>query len=217
MSLLLNFLSVITMIVSKSFITAKARRLITTNPSAKEAFQQIQNSITSNHSSTKSIFEINNKEKHGNGVVPIKEGIYKSLEEKYQWFREKPLDYFKNDVKKGGPIDVYKAFRGGAVRVGVEFETGNISSAHRSLNKLALGIIKAELDLAVMLLPVSGLAYFLTDRVSNYEELEPYFVLFKDYPFVILGFDADKYSASAPVLPKGRDGMSQRKLNKWKD
>lgn len=89
------------MIVSKSFITAKARRLITTNPSAKEAFQQIQNSITSNHSSTKSIFEINNKEKHGNGVVPIKEGIYKSLEEKYQWFREKPLDYFKNDVKKG--------------------------------------------------------------------------------------------------------------------
>ena len=195
------------MIVSKSFITAKATELITTNSSAKAAFRQIQDSIVTNHSPNKTFFEINNKEKHGNGVVPIKEGIYKSLEEKYQWFREKPLNYFKNDAKKGGPIDVYKAFDKDTFRVGIEFETGNISSAHRSLNKLALGIIKSELELAVMLLPVSKLAYYLTDRVSNFDELEPYFVLFNEYPFIILGFDADKYTEAVPILSKGRDGM----------
>lgn len=206
------------MIVSKYFKSAKAEVLLKNNVFAQIAYKEIEDSILSNRSAGKSFFEINNKEKNCNGVVPIKKGIYESLEEKYNWFREKPLVYLKNDAKKGGPIDVYKQFgRNPRFCVGVEFETGNISSAHRSLNKLALGIVKSELDLAVVLLPVQKLAHFLTDRVSNYEELEPYFVLFEQYPFIVLGFDVEKYSLSAPLLPKGNDGMAKRNTRKWKD
>ena len=206
------------MIISKYFKSAKAEVLLKNNVFAQIAYKEIEDSILSNRSTGKNFFEINNKEGHCNGVVPIKKGIYESLEDKYSWFREKPLDYLKNEAKKGGPIDIYKQFgKNLQFCVGVEFETGNISSAHRSLNKLALGIVKSELDLAVVLLPVKKLADFLTDRVSNYEELEPYFVLFEQYPFIVLGFDVEKYSPSAPLLPKGNDGMSKRSRRKWKD
>ena len=76
------------------------------------------------------------------------------------------------------------------------------------MNKLLLAIHNNELQLAVLLLPVAKLSYYLTDRVSNYEELEPYFPLVKNYPFMIIGFDTEDYNSSVPFLPKGKDGMS---------
>lgn len=65
------------------------------------------------------------------------------------------------------------------------------------------------------MMPVHNMSYFLTDRVSNYEELEPYFPLLEEYPFVVFGFNADKYDSNAPLLPKGKDGMSHRTPHKW--
>ena len=118
---------------------------------------------------------------------------------------------------KGGPIDVYKEFTSTReeLKVGLEFETGNISSAHRSLNKLAVGIKHSEIQLAILLMPVKRLSYYLTDRVSNYEELKPYFCLVDDYPFIFIGFDVERYSENVPFLPKGNDGMSKRSTRKW--
>lgn len=55
----------------------------------------------------------------------------------------------------------------------------------------------------------------MTDRVSNYEELEPYFPLLDDTTFVVFGFDAEEYSPDVPLLPKGKDGMSPRTIRKW--
>lgn len=46
-------------------------------------------------------------------------------------------------VSNTGPIDVVKKLRAGLVAV--EWETGNISSSHRALNKLALGIANNHL------------------------------------------------------------------------
>lgn len=59
------------------------------------------------------------------------------------------------------------------------------------------------------------MSFYLTDRVSNYEELEPYFLLLDEVPFIVFGFDAEEYSADAPLLPKGKDGMSPRTIRKW--
>lgn len=39
-------------------------------------------------------------------------------------------------------------------------------------------------------------------------QLEPYFLLLDEIPFVVFGFDVEEYSTDAPLLPKGRDGMS---------
>ena len=205
------------MIIPVRYISTRADYLIQTNDLAHQAFIEIEDSILLNCTDDSGKFTINSSEKNCNGVVPIKEGIYRRLEINYEWFREKPLAYFE-DAQKGGPIDVYKEFGDWAhpFNVGLEFETGNISSAHRSMNKLCMGIKHGDLQMAFLILPIKRLAYYLTDRVSNYEELAPYFGLLDDFPIVVFGFDADRYNPTVPLLAKGRDGMSKRSIRKWK-
>lgn len=196
--------------IEELYITNDAQDLIDNDPIANLAFREIADSINS------MVSIINNTEKNCNGVVPLKEPCYRMLEETYGWYREKPLDILS---EKGGPIDVYKSFSDGDgfFNVGIEFETGNISSAHRSMNKLHLGIHNKELHLAVLMMPMHRLSYYLTDRVSNYEELRPYFSLVSGVPFIIIGFDVENYSLDVPGLAKGRDGMSNRSVRKWKN
>jgi len=205
--------------ISKYYYTPLAYKLINNNMLAWQACNEIKNAICSvTWPSDSQIFSINNSQKNCNGVVPIKDPCYQCLEYTYQWFREKPLEVLKNEKQKGGPIDVYKEFLdkdGSKFRVGLEFETGNISSAHRSLNKLILGLNRKELDLAAILLPVKALAYYLTDRVANYEELEPYFEITNKLPFVFIGFNADTFDNKVAFIPKGKDGMSHRNIRKW--
>lgn len=195
--------------IAQCYITRDAQNLIDHNTLAHQAFQEITDAVNSMTT------VINNTKKNCNGVVPLKEPCYCTLEEIYNWYREKPLDVL---TKKGGPIDVYKSFEDENSRfnVGIEFETGNISSAHRAMNKLSLGVHNGELHLAVLMMPMRTLSYYLTDRVSNYEELEPYFSLVANIPFIMIGFDVENYSLEATYLPKGKDGMSDRAVHKWK-
>ena len=205
--------------VDKVYMTDIAKQLITSDKLCKQAYEEVITSIRSSvWPKGSNIFTINNSEKNVNGVVPLKENCYIMLEETYNWFREKPLDVLKYEKKKGGPIDVYKEFRDGDTvrRVGLEFETGNISSAHRSMQKLLLGLNRKELDMAIILMPVFELAYYLTDRVTNYEELEPYFENAEGKAFVFIGFNADAFDSSVEIIPKGKDGMSKRSIKKWK-
>lgn len=205
------------MIIAKQFISEVADKYMNQSMVAKQAYEEIVNAIKNNISLGHNIFILNDSSKHCNGVVPIKEECYRILENEYNWYREKPLAYFHDYAQKGGPIDVYKEFFTGPdiFKVGLEFETGNISSAHRSMNKLCVGIKQHELDFAFLMMPVKTMSFYLTDRVSNYEELEPYFLLLDNIPFVVFGFDADKYSADVPILAKGKDGMSPRTIRKW--
>ncbi|TYR81186.1 restriction endonuclease [Priestia megaterium] len=223
--------------IDKDFITDEAKELLESDNLIKQAYEEVKTSICSPIWPTNSnIFTINNTEKNCNGVVPIKELCYTMLEDTYNWYREKPLDVLKLEKKKGGPIDVYKEFiseqeedqddlegykeftqDGNIRRVGMEFETGNISSAHRSMNKLLLGLKREEIDLAIILMPIKQLAYYLTDRVTNFEELEPYFELTEGQPFIFIGFNAEAYAPNVPLIPKGKDGMSNRSIKKWKE
>ncbi len=207
------------MLIVKKYISPLAKKLIKNDPLVKQAYDEIADSIVRNVSPGQDIFILNNTKKSANGVGPVKERCYELLENTYGWFREKPLHYFHNDAKKGGPIDVYKEFSKNQhiIRVGLEFETGNISSAHRSMNKLCVGLCKNELDIAFLMLPVLDTSYYLTDRVANYEELFPYLEpLLHHYPFVVFGFGAERYDKNAVLLPKGKDGMSLRTIRKWK-
>lgn len=207
------------MLIAKKYISPPAYKLIQNNPLAKCAYREVENSILKNVTPGHDIFILNNTVKNCNGVVPVKEKCYQILEDDCGWYREKHLLYFRNDAQTGGPIDVYKEFYQGqnVLYAGLEFETGNISSAHRSMNKLCIGIIKKELTIAFLMMPIRAMSFYLTDRISNYEELEPYFLLLNHTPFVIFGFDAEKYSPNVPLLPKGKDGMSPRTIRKWQD
>ena len=207
------------MLIAKEYVSPAAHDLIKTNILAARAYDEVANSIQKNVTPGCDIFIINNTAKNCNGVVPVKERCYRILEEEYHWYREKPLSYFRNNARKGGPIDVYKEFYhdSHSLFAGLEFETGNISSAHRSMNKLLIGVAKGELSIAFLMMPIKAMSFYLTDRVSNYEELEPYFELLNNVPFVVFGFDAEKYSSTAPLLPKGKDGMSPRTIRKWQN
>lgn len=155
------------MLIAKKYISPLACDLIKNNPLAECAYNEVTNSILKNVTSGYDVFILNNAKKNCNGVVPVKERCYQILEDEYGWYREKPLSYFHDDAKKGGPIDVYKEFHQGenTLYAGLEFETGNISSAHRSMNKLCIGLVKGEIAIAFLMLPIKAMSFYLTDRV----------------------------------------------------
>ena len=104
--------------------------------------------------------------------------------------------------------EIIKKFGKDDYKVGFEFETGNVASVHRSINKLHIGITTGNINMGVLILPVKAMSYYLTDRVANYEEIEPYLLLWSNIPLAVIGFDADSYDPNAPILPKGIDGNS---------
>ncbi len=74
--------------------------------------------------------------------------------------------------KKPGPVDVVKQFSDGRY-FAIEWETGNISSSHRALNKMTIGLAQGILDYGILILPSREMYQWLTDRVGNFEEIEP--------------------------------------------
>ncbi len=202
--------------VVQEYKTYYADSLIHISPVAREAYDEIIDAI--GHM----VGQINNSQKHINSVTPIKEGLVSLLSENYGWTKEWHLSTVSGEVDpeerrsrrkgSGGGIDVYKEFVQGefSFNVGLEFETGNVASVHRSLNKLSLGVDAHELDLMVLVLPVFNLSYYLTDRSANYEEIAGYFRLYNNRPFIAFGFDAEEYDPSFPVFEKGNDGNHKR-------
>ena len=63
----------------------------------------------------------------------------------------------------------------GEFATAVEWETGNISSSHRSLNKLCLALMGGLIDAGVLIVPSVMLYPHLTNRIGNIRELQPYF------------------------------------------
>ena len=154
--------------------------------------------------------ESGKKRGEGNGVVPIKNGFIAELKAQ-DWVDEYALPIAVR--KNPGEIDiVYKTSSG--IIVAVEWETGNISSSHRALNKMALGLMKKYLAAAILIVPSRELAQYLTDRIGNYPELEPYLDLWRSIPcesgvFEIIVIEHDQTSKDVPRIPKGTDGRAQ--------
>lgn len=58
--------------------------------------------------------------------------------------------------------------------IAIEWETGNISSSHRSMNKLAIALGSGIIQVGVLILPSRNLYEHLTDRIGNIGELSGY-------------------------------------------
>ncbi len=154
--------------------------------------------------------ESGKKRGEGNGVVPIKTGLMLQLE-RMGWELEQNIDIAT--LRKPGPIDAVLQTPHGLFAV--EWETGNISSSHRSVNKMALGIMKGVLIGGALILPTRKLAAFLTDRIGNFEELEPYFALWQAVAghvdaglLEIVAVEHDTIGYNVPRIPKGTDGRA---------
>jgi hypothetical protein len=105
----------------------------------------------------------------------------------------------------------------------VEWETGNISSSHRSMNKLTMLVSCGVISAGILVVPsrklyayltdrIGNVAY-LTDRIGNVRELEPYFGLWKSVPcdsgvleLVVIEHDAESYDV--PRIPKMTAGRA---------
>jgi hypothetical protein len=171
--------------------------------------QQIRDAIAKVTWASNTEFVIN-PTRLGNGVKPIKDEFIKSL----------VANGHRCEIKMAivdgigpGPIDVIIETTLG--NFAVEWETGNISSSHRALNKIALGTLQKKLVGGILILPARSLAQFLTDRIGNYEEFLPYFPLYRSINMEagIIGVIAIEHDATSPdssLIPKGKDGNSKK-------
>ncbi|MBW7057839.1 hypothetical protein KY389_14335 [Paracoccus bogoriensis] len=173
----------------------------------------------------------------GNGVKPIKDNVIKMLtggKPKYgalikqrlnernntaildEWVSEYPWPVGEREKETGGSrpggMDAAYVFREGLVCF--EWETGNISSSHRSLNKMCLGLLKGRIKGGMLVVPSRELYRYLTDRIGNIAELEPYFDLCRsisceDGVLDIIVIEHDALSTDVPKIPKGTDGRAK--------
>ena len=153
--------------------------------------------------------ESGKKRGEGNGVKPIKNVFIKNLND-LGWKLEHRIDIAT--VKKPGPIDATRKI--GSKYFAVEWETGNISSSHRAMNKMAIGLLKGILIGGILIIPSNNLAPYLTDRIGNYPELEPYFPLWKSINcengyFGVIEIEHDGTSIKVPRIEKGTDGRAK--------
>lgn len=144
----------------------------------------------------------------GNGVTPIKTGLILKLKS-LGWKDEEPLNIATR--KKPGNIDAILTNKHGTIAL--EWETGNISSSHRSLNKLCLGLINGVLIAGILVVPSRNFYQYLTDRVGNWDELEPYLDFWKSITCAngvleIIVIEHDATSTKVPKIPKGTDGRA---------
>ncbi|MBN2119103.1 MAG: hypothetical protein JW730_21215 [Anaerolineales bacterium] len=158
--------------------------------------------------SESNIFMIN-PQKHGNGVVPIKQAFIAHLQ-KLDWRAEVKVDVGATTTTPG-KIDAVKIVDNGYFAV--EWETGNISSSHRALNKIAIGILSGKLVGGSLVIPTRRFYRYLTDRIGNYSELEPYFPIWRSINcksgfLSVIAIEHDDIGAEVPLIRKGTDGRA---------
>jgi len=143
------------------------------------------------------------KRGEGNGVVPIKEAFLVSLAGD---------GWGTDDRQNPGRFDAVKRRQDGGY-IGMEWETGNISSSHRALNRFVLGHTKGECIGGVLVLPTRKLYAYLTDRVGNFEELATYFPVWEQISWdrgglVVIAVEHDGVDKKVPRIAKGTDGRA---------
>jgi Restriction endonuclease BamHI len=178
-----------------------------------------------------------------NGVRPLRDAFRKLMEA--QWKCEEPLKldaYFKTrrgshesetifqypslerilePLHEGlGNFDFWLRTRSG-FRAVVEWETGNISSSHRSLNKMCLALLGGLVEAAVLIVPSARLYVHLTDRIGNIRELQPYFYFWSGVGqlverglLAVVEVEHDALFESTDLrdfIPRGKGGNSPRK------
>lgn len=105
------------------------------------------------------------------------------------------------------------------LKVAIEWETGNISSSHRSMNKLAIALKTGIIQAGVLVLPSRELYVHLTDRIGNISELSGYLEMWESLKttvdrgllaITVVEHDAVSDDPALPYLPTGNDGRAKQ-------
>jgi hypothetical protein len=161
-----------------------------------------------------SIFTIR-PERNGNGVRPIRDAFTAALTSA-GWKTETAFMRGANPAERlPGEFDAHRDLSTfGCKPFVVEWETGNISSSHRALNKMALAMLRGHLSGGILVLPTRALYQYLTDRVGNIDEITPYFELWNtlqisDCYLGVIAVEYDATSDDVALIPKGTDGRAR--------
>ena len=78
---------------------------------------------------------------------------------------------------------------------------------------MALGLLSGATVGGLLVVPSRKLYPYLTDRIGNFDELEPYFPLWRATPckqgvLEIIVIEQDAESQEVPRIPKGTDGRA---------
>ena len=174
-----------------------------------------------------------------NGVSPIKKQFFNMMANA-KWKTEHPLSldsYLKSD-RQIQPLVLYPGLTpltedltssvgdfdfayetDSGFRTVVEWETGNISSSHRSLNKMCLALMAGMADAGVLIVPSRTLYPHLTDRIGNWRELCPYLAFWQGagtnpmmgkglLAITVVEHDELVRDDSIPYIKQGVDGRS---------
>lgn len=163
------------------------------------------------HPAGSSTFALHPSNDHENGVKPIKDACITYLESK-GWDAEVKLQL--ETGLEPGKIDALKQVDGYPPVV-FEWETGNISSSHRALNKMALGLVSNKVSGGILVVPSRAFYVHLTDRIGNFREIAPYFPMYralnvKSGFLAVVEIEHDELSDKVPFIAKGGDGMSKK-------
>jgi hypothetical protein len=152
--------------------------------------------------------ESGKKRGEGNGVKPIKNGLLIELRRQGWTIEAKAKNH------EGAMLGDFDALlKTSHLPVVLEWETGNISSSHRSLNKMAMLLSKKQIAAGILVVPSRDMYRFLTDRIGNISELDPYLDFWRSIPcdsgiLEIAVIEHDATSMSVPRIPKGTDGRA---------
>jgi hypothetical protein len=172
---------------------------------------------------------------HRNGVVSIKERFYHHLTQVEGWLPETGLDFGIGREDLMVPLTLYPsgedyreplganfgsfdfATTAGGIKTVIEWETGNISSSHRSINKLCVCLNAGIVQAGVVIVPSRPLYKHLTDRIGNIDELSGYLSLWQSVEarvergllaIAVVEHDHLTTDNSFPLLDRGADGRA---------
>lgn len=104
------------------------------------------------------------------------------------------------------------------IKVAIEWETGNISSSHRSMNKLAIALANGVVQVGVLIVPSRQLYEHLTDRIGNIGELSGYLSMWESLKtsvprgllaITVVEHDELTDDSKHPYLQMGSDGRAR--------
>ena len=143
----------------------------------------------------------------GNGVVPIKRQFAANMSALGWKLGERFPRFSEEEVKKHrhpGAVDAALDLGDYALSpFFVKWETGNIASSHRAMNKMALALKRRLISGGMWVVSGGALDPYLTDRIGNFPEVEPYFDLYSDLEVKVgyLGVAVVEYDETSPEVP----------------
>ena len=171
-----------------------------------------------------------------NGVVPLKQQFLRAMTANEGWASEGNLRKMRNQIppqlieypsikpysepisSRFGNFDFITKTSGG-LSAAIEWETGNISSSHRSVNKLVAALTVGAIAVGVLIVPSRDLYKHLTDRIGNISELSGYLGFWHAagkgieqglLAITVVEHDALTDNEDIKYLPRGTDGRAEK-------